>query len=152
MLANCSLYCACTSRVEVKDCSCTHTMTELITMRAYAASWWRESCTKKKQKIFFRWKWLGLLMEPQRAIDSRFSRAKNLSKPFNTFPDYPVIMLCALHPYLRMRDLSSSRSLILVVCCNITPLGHDGDWIEKRAFLLRISRNIARLKPNNGCK
>lgn len=104
---------------------------------------------EKETKDFFSLKMAGIAYG---AIDSRFSRAKNLSKPFNTFPDYPVIMLCALHPYLRMRDLSSSRSLILVVCCNITPLGHDGDWIEKRAFLLRISRNIARLKPNNGCK
>lgn len=53
----------------------------------------------------------------------------NLSKPFNTFRDYPVIVLSfilyagSLLPLLR-----------ILLCCNITPSGHDGDWIENCGY------------------
>lgn len=59
---------------------------------------------------------------------------KNLSKPFNTLSDYPLVMF---------HILSSLASLLLdLLFCNITPSGHDGDWIENWVYFhLRISRN-----------
>lgn len=128
------------------DCSCTHTALIFIT-QTYVQWWSWKMCNKRPHKTVWA-AWSAVRWETSLYSDS--------SKQFNTFSDYPVIVLriLILH-FVCGLDLELSlcfpSRFVLFVCCNITPPGHDGDWIENWVFSFRISRNIQSKKcANNG--
>lgn len=127
------------------DCSCTHTALIFIT-QTYVRWWSWKMCNKRPHKTIWA-AWSDERWETSLYFD--------LSKQFNTFSDYPVIVpriLLILHAG-SISSLSHSSRFIRSFCvCIITPPeAWDGDWIENWVFSFRISRNIQSKKcANNG--